>query len=271
MVSNWMATTRSIDTRLWVNAQALLFLCSGRRRSPNYFISLLYVQLHRFLPEENRCLIRSEITNPFLRKRFVGRLITARNLPAYFQIRKNQENINLLQIFKPGKIYIQILSRELVLLCSQKNGAESFQAVGTEKHIRKHIKYVHRIPVTLSPFPSQTDPLSPGRSRKLMTLAMTCSSGVEGAGARSQLRAGRESHRCGHRALRGERGRNPAVDTEGWAWTGWGDTSRSSGIISEKKKNRSPSLASSDSPKIHVIFSIFVVLSGSNGWHFRLF
>lgn len=71
------------------------------------------------------------------------------------------------------------------------------------------MKYVHQIPVMLSLFLSENYPLSPNRSRKLMTLVTTCLGwcggphpshhGVEGARDPFQLGAGQESRhrRCG--------------------------------------------------------------------------
>lgn len=100
-----MAITGSIDTRLWVNAQALSFYVAEGEGLLSTASSLF----HQFrlssappvLAEENQRLIRSKTTNPFLWKQILGRLITACNLPIYFKIGKNQENVNLFKILKP--------------------------------------------------------------------------------------------------------------------------------------------------------------------------
>lgn len=61
------------------------------------------------------------------------------------------------------------MSLELVLIHHQKTGTETFQLIGTEKHIRKHIVYVHQTPVMLSLLVSQKYTVSPSSSRKPMS------------------------------------------------------------------------------------------------------
>lgn len=117
------------------------------------------------------------------------------------------------------------MSLELVLLHNQKNGTESFQVIGTEKHIRKRIEHVHQFPVTLSPFLSHKYPLSPKRSRKLMTLSCNNAScllwptpfpprGGRGRSSLPAFGARQESRDCRCGALEWKRGKNPAGNAE---------------------------------------------------------
>lgn len=61
------------------------------------------------------------------------------------------------------------MSLELVLIHHQKKGTETFQLIGTEKHIRKHIVCINQTPVMLSPLVSQKYAVSPSSSRKPMS------------------------------------------------------------------------------------------------------
>lgn len=53
------------------------------------------------------------------------------------------------------------MSLELVLILNQKNSTETFQLIGTERHIRKYIEYVHQITVMLSLLLPQKYSVSP--------------------------------------------------------------------------------------------------------------